>query len=46
MPRVSDAVEKAAQREMQEATTKRRQRAQFDRDEEKVDMYLSPTCQP
>ena len=46
MPRVSDAVEKAAQREMQEATTKRRQMAQFYRDEEKVDMYLSPTYQP
>lgn len=46
MARASDAVEKAAAREMLEATSKRRELAKYYRNEEKVDIYLSPTYQP
>lgn len=46
MARTSDAVEKAATKEMLLATNKRRELAKYYREEEKVDMYLSPTYQP
>jgi len=46
MARTSDAVERAATREMLSATNKRRELAKYYRNEEKVDMYLSPTYQP
>ena len=46
MARASDAVEKAAAKKMLEATSKRRELAKYYRNEEKVDIYLSPTYQP
>lgn len=46
MARTSDAVEKAAAKEMLLATNKRRELFKHYKDEEKVDMYLSPTYQP
>ena len=46
MARTTDAVQKAAAREMLEATSKRRELAKVYRGEDKVDMYLSPTYQP
>lgn len=46
MARTTDAVEKAATKEMLEATNKRRELFKYYKNEEKVDMYLSPTYQP
>lgn len=46
MARISDSTDKAATKAMMEASQKRKELLKHYREEEKVELYLSPTYQP